>query len=157
MGNNHEPLDSFELSEDQGLLDDFEQKPSKIVRARLHGVHWLQSLRPFRHGTDRRGVLFAQAGVLLVVFTITFAFFLGRRHVLGSTNENDQVSNSEVHVGNQLAIPLHPRLHATRDPTTLTFDWNITKGRASPDGVEKTVYLVNGMMSSSPLHKVPFQ
>ncbi|PTB73372.1 multicopper oxidase [Trichoderma longibrachiatum ATCC 18648] len=44
----------------------------------------------------------------------------------------------------QLAIPLHPTEHSTRDPTTLTFDWHVTLGRRAPDGVEKEVYLING-------------
>ncbi|KAL7948812.1 multicopper oxidase [Trichoderma barbatum] len=44
----------------------------------------------------------------------------------------------------QLAIPLHPTEHSTRDPTTLTFDWHVTLGTRAPDGVEKQVYLING-------------
>jgi hypothetical protein len=44
----------------------------------------------------------------------------------------------------QLAIPLHPTEHSTRDPTTLTFDWHVTLGVRAPDGVEKQVYLING-------------
>ncbi|RFU81929.1 ferro-o2-oxidoreductase [Trichoderma arundinaceum] len=43
----------------------------------------------------------------------------------------------------QLAIPLHPTEHSTRDPTTLTFEWHVTLGTKAPDGVEKQVYLVN--------------
>lgn len=45
----------------------------------------------------------------------------------------------------QLAIPLHPVEHSTRDPTTLTFEWHVTLGTRAPDGVEKQVYLVNGV------------
>lgn len=45
----------------------------------------------------------------------------------------------------QLAIPLHPTEHSTRDPTTLTFEWHVTRGTRAPDGVEKLVYLVNGV------------
>ncbi|KAL7936532.1 multicopper oxidase [Trichoderma chlorosporum] len=44
----------------------------------------------------------------------------------------------------QLAIPLHPTEHSTRDPTTLTVDWHVTLGTRAPDGVEKQVYLING-------------
>ena len=44
----------------------------------------------------------------------------------------------------QIAIPLHPKEHATREPKTLEFNWDVTRGTASPDGVEKEVYLVNG-------------
>lgn len=45
----------------------------------------------------------------------------------------------------QLSIPLHPVEHSTRDPTTLTFEWHVTQGTRTPDGVEKQVYLVNGV------------
>lgn len=45
----------------------------------------------------------------------------------------------------QLAIALRPEQHAARKAATLTFSWNITLGTRSPDGVEKQVYLVNGM------------
>ncbi|KAJ4012510.1 hypothetical protein NW752_008208 [Fusarium irregulare] len=44
----------------------------------------------------------------------------------------------------QLAYLLHPHEHSSRPPTTLVFNWTITSGLRSPDGVEKQVYLVNG-------------
>jgi hypothetical protein len=42
------------------------------------------------------------------------------------------------------AILLHPRDHITRLPTSVEHRWNITKGVRVPDGVNKTVYLING-------------
>ncbi|KAJ6779931.1 hypothetical protein PWT90_05352 [Aphanocladium album] len=44
----------------------------------------------------------------------------------------------------QLAIDLQPDQHIFRQPTTLTFQWNITSGNLSPDGSRKKIYLVNG-------------
>ncbi|EGX88248.1 ferro-O2-oxidoreductase [Cordyceps militaris CM01] len=44
----------------------------------------------------------------------------------------------------QVAIPLHPHIHSSRGAKTLRFDWTVTTGLRSPDGVEKLVYLVNG-------------
>lgn len=44
----------------------------------------------------------------------------------------------------QLAYLLHPQEHASRPPTTLSFNWTISSGLRSPDGVEKQVYLING-------------
>ena len=44
----------------------------------------------------------------------------------------------------QVAIPLHPQKHNNREAKTLRFDWTVTAGTRSPDGVEKQVYLVNG-------------
>ncbi|KAG0648377.1 Diphenol oxidase 2 [Hyphodiscus hymeniophilus] len=43
-----------------------------------------------------------------------------------------------------LAIELHPKEHIRRLPTSLTHHWNITEGVRAPDGVNKTVYLING-------------
>lgn len=42
-----------------------------------------------------------------------------------------------------LGYRLHPQSHASRPPTTQSFNWTITAGTRSPDGVEKRVYLVN--------------
>ncbi|KAF5637889.1 L-ascorbate oxidase [Fusarium sp. NRRL 52700] len=42
-----------------------------------------------------------------------------------------------------LGYRLHPEDHASRPPTTQSFDWTIAAGTRSPDGVEKRVYLVN--------------
>jgi hypothetical protein len=42
------------------------------------------------------------------------------------------------------SIQLHPKDHVRRLPTSLTHHWNITKGLRAPDGVNKTVYLING-------------
>lgn len=42
-------------------------------------------------------------------------------------------------------ILLSPEQHIYRKPTTIHFDWNITKERRSPDGVVKPIYLINGL------------
>lgn len=40
---------------------------------------------------------------------------------------------------------LNPKDHNTRKPKTLRMTWNITRELREPDGVEKPVYLINGM------------
>ena len=40
---------------------------------------------------------------------------------------------------------LHPEDHVDRDTATIRVQWNVTKGFRSPDGVRKSVYLINGM------------
>lgn len=82
-------------------------------------------------------------GALVVSSLLLFAFnyqrlllgvsisFLGL-HGLDAAEEN-------------LAIVLHPNDHVLRDPKTIHLYWNITKGYRSPDGVQKLVYLINGM------------
>ncbi|PHH74030.1 hypothetical protein CDD80_3413 [Ophiocordyceps camponoti-rufipedis] len=47
--------------------------------------------------------------------------------------------------GGQLAIGLHPERHVWREPRVLVFNWTVTKGMRTPDGVEKMVYLVNDL------------
>ncbi|KAI1011762.1 hypothetical protein LB503_004674 [Fusarium chuoi] len=53
-----------------------------------------------------------------------------------------------------LGYRLHPEDHATRPPTTQYFNWTITAGTRSPDGVEKRVYLVNIWTALLGLHNV---
>ncbi|EXJ72401.1 uncharacterized protein A1O5_04905 [Cladophialophora psammophila CBS 110553] len=53
------------------------------------------------------------------------------------------LQNQEQPVGD-IAVKLHPDAHVGRPPTTLTFNWEITKGFRYPDGVRKEVYLING-------------
>ncbi|KAF4459766.1 hypothetical protein FALBO_13472 [Fusarium albosuccineum] len=58
-------------------------------------------------------------------------------------SSSEQLTSPENNGTNHLAIKLNPRKHTSRSPTTLTFNWAITTGQRSPDGVEKRVYLVN--------------
>ena len=44
-----------------------------------------------------------------------------------------------------IGIDLHPINHVYRGSKTITHHWNITKGFLSPDGVKKSVYMVNGL------------
>ncbi|KAK4090017.1 hypothetical protein Purlil1_5643 [Purpureocillium lilacinum] len=39
---------------------------------------------------------------------------------------------------------LHPEDHVYREPKTIYLDWNITKEQRAPDGVVKSLYLING-------------
>jgi hypothetical protein len=50
----------------------------------------------------------------------------------------------------KIAIELHPRDHITRLPESVSHHWNITKGVRAPDGVNKTVYLINGRRPRPP-------
>lgn len=43
----------------------------------------------------------------------------------------------------RLKVPLHPKEHNTREPTTQNLRWQITSAMQSPDGVEKLIYLIN--------------
>ena len=50
-----------------------------------------------------------------------------------------------------IGIRLNPADHVHRPSTTLRFDWRITKGFRSPDGVRKEVYLINGQFPGEPI------
>ncbi|KAF5008765.1 hypothetical protein FDECE_5003 [Fusarium decemcellulare] len=58
-------------------------------------------------------------------------------------SSSEQLISPENNGTSHLAIKLKPREHTSRSPTTLTFNWAITTGQRSPDGVDKRVYLVN--------------
>jgi hypothetical protein len=45
-----------------------------------------------------------------------------------------------------LKLLLHPEDHVLRDPGIRYFSWNITKAIKSPNGVQKSVFLINSMM-----------
>ncbi|KYK62117.1 hypothetical protein DCS_03264 [Drechmeria coniospora] len=42
------------------------------------------------------------------------------------------------------AFTLHPEHHIYREAKTIYLTWNVTQERRAPDGVEKSVYLING-------------
>ncbi len=54
-----------------------------------------------------------------------------------------QETPAGTQVPGDLRIILHPENHASRPPTTLVYNWTITKGYRRPDGVAKEVYLLN--------------
>lgn len=120
---------SEDLGEDIGLLNG----PADAKDAApWHAKHERASRRTAKIVRVTSGLV---SLALLIAFV--FAFLPGRR----AGHASADIAPEDV---GQLAIPLHPRLHASRKPETLTYRWNVTKGLASPDGVEKQVYLVNG-------------
>jgi FtsP/CotA-like multicopper oxidase with cupredoxin domain len=59
--------------------------------------------------------------------------------ISGETGKED-VSQEQM-----LGIQLHPQDHVFRIPKTIIYNWTITSGFRSPDGVKKEVYLVNDL------------
>jgi FtsP/CotA-like multicopper oxidase with cupredoxin domain len=55
-------------------------------------------------------------------------------------NGKEDVSQEQM-----LGIQLHPKDHVFRNPKTIKYNWTITSGFRSPDGVKKEVYLVNDL------------
>ncbi|WZH45866.1 multicopper oxidase-domain-containing protein [Fusarium acuminatum] len=82
---------------------------------------------------------------LCTVRWITFLIVVSLLSVFGAivTSYGAQEQFSENGQDTPLAYRLHAQEHTSRPPTTLVFNWNVTAGLRSPDGVEKRVYLVN--------------
>lgn len=120
--------------EDRRLLDevdgDSDEVASQLSGSEEAGHGPEPVTRPKSRFTVQRIVGFLLALSLASVLVLVFAI---DRHARDSFDDS------------QLAIPLHPLEHSTRDPTTLTFEWHVTLGTRAPDGVEKQVYLVNGV------------
>ena len=77
---------------------------------------------------------------ILAAVTATTYILLHRRYGLfswtvGDASSSDATSNSN--------FALHPE-HAYRPPRKISLYWTVTKGQRRPDGVDKTVYLING-------------
>lgn len=85
-----------------------------------------------------------------VVFLMLSALLVGP--YLGLHPKSLLNGHNEPQKRDQVAIPLHPHLHSNRIAKTLRFDWTVTTGIRTPDGVEKQVYLVNGMNPKYAIH-----
>lgn len=64
-----------------------------------------------------------------------------------SLHEHEHVSTLTLGFDNRIYEngQLRPENHVYRETTTQTLNWSITAGQRRPDGVDKRVYLVNGM------------
>jgi FtsP/CotA-like multicopper oxidase with cupredoxin domain len=83
--------------------------------------------------------------LILLLFLLLTALLLSELEItpigLGYFTSSNKSPGEEYGIG--IGIPLHPQDHIHRAPATLTFDWHVTKGFRSPDGVRKEVYLIN--------------
>jgi hypothetical protein len=84
--------------------------------------------------------------LLTLPLTIVFVLYLQWHSFKGVpetlVTEQPQVGGPE----RDLKSLLHPEDHVSRDPSIRNFSWNITKGTIAPNGVQKEVFLINGMM-----------
>ncbi|KAH7137027.1 multicopper oxidase-domain-containing protein [Dactylonectria estremocensis] len=80
-------------------------------------------------------IIYLMAAILAAMLLFNFGVVLAP----SGDQSTSLVNNATSH----LAIELNPKEHTSRPSTTLTFNWTITAGQRSPDGVEKLVYLVN--------------
>ncbi|KAJ3459208.1 hypothetical protein MRS44_015281 [Fusarium solani] len=117
--------------EHDGLLDEFELQDED------------PKTRPnSSHRTVRRCARFAQRRIwCLVTVAATIALLCTFGAAFSSIGAPKAPKGPKK--GGHLGIWLHPEEHASRASTTLTFNWTISAGLRSPDGVEKRAYLVN--------------
>ncbi|RDW65066.1 hypothetical protein BP6252_10717 [Coleophoma cylindrospora] len=83
----------------------------------------------------------------LVIFALTASVIslwtTFNRQVDGSGKDN-LFQSTRVTSGETVGIRLHPEDHVYRKPQTRNYNWVVTSGVRSPDGVQKEVYLING-------------
>ena len=82
--------------------------------------------------------------VLLFLSSTTLFIFTYRYFSSPSLTSSFEVPYEDTRPTRGFSIELHPKDYIRRLPTSLTHHWNITKGLRAPDGVNKTVYLING-------------
>jgi hypothetical protein len=110
---------------------------------------WKQDIAA--HHYDRRGLNRALAlavPLLLISFTVFLVLYLqwvsafkALRSKVTEISDSVMVARPE----RDLKFELHPEDHVSRDPGIRHFSWNITKATIAPNGVQKDVFLINGM------------
>jgi hypothetical protein len=96
-----------------------------------------------------RPALVGSLSLILSIF-IFFSFFLPWNtafEVLGSNpgEHSDRVMVTRPGPERNLEVILHPEEHVSRDSGLRKFSWIITKAVIAPDGVQKNVFLINGI------------
>lgn len=131
--------------EDHGLLQEFELSGSSedvswgLEEARSLAQRLAQDEPPIRQcGRSRQ--IWKRVITTVLCISVPIILLLVYSYV---------ARRPDFDTGGQLAIPLQPKINRRREPTTLKFDWHISVGPRAPDGVQKRVYLVNGMAKLS--------
>jgi hypothetical protein len=130
------------LSFCRGLLGSHENEPAMM--------HWKQNSAA-HHRAHRRRLCFFTA-TFLAVSSICFFTYLQWQYAYGVPQRMPAESFSHLAPAepkNDLKLLLHPDAHVSRAPSVRQYSWNVTKARIAPDGVEKDVFLINGMDTCS--------
>lgn len=104
--------------------------------------------------------LISRASIFLLICCIStlvvFLNLLGRWHFWVPdlhVSNNDGLNQSSAAQSSNWE--LHPEDHALRPPTTIRLSWNITSEYRRPDGVNKLIYLINGITIPPSLFVLP--
>ncbi|RGP77015.1 putative multicopper oxidase [Fusarium longipes] len=118
----HALLDEFEVGDENNTVPVYPPASCSIYgRQSLYWVKWPCSAR----------LIASLMTIVLCAFGAVFTLYGART--------SPPVGGEMKHLG----YFLNPQKHASRPPTTLVFNWTVTSGLRSPDGVQKQVYLVN--------------
>ena len=128
------------------LLHDYDDK--------LDAIRWKQE--GASHYIFRRGWLHKPAFVVTLLFiplSIFFILYLQWHSAFikpVSTIAENPDSITAPGPERDLKLLLQPEAHVSRDAEVRRFSWNITKSMRAPNGVQKEVYLINGMIKVQP-------
>ncbi|UNI15436.1 hypothetical protein JDV02_001970 [Purpureocillium takamizusanense] len=112
-----------------------------------------QSGKPPAPARAGRLLLLVFLGGLVAVSTSVFLVYAFSSRVVSLAVEHDEAgarppstpaSGDAKPARVDDGFTLHPEDHVYREAKTIYLDWNITQGLRAPDGVVKTVYLING-------------
>ncbi|KAF4120553.1 Multicopper oxidase with three cupredoxin domains [Geosmithia morbida] len=101
---------------------------------------------------SRRGVYVISALVVLLHLSVSLIVF-SQRHPSSTGRGRSPSSSAEPQSGIEVSAPqrggfeilLNPRKHRSREQGTRKYRWVVSQAIISPDGVEKEVFLINGI------------
>lgn len=108
------------------------------------------------------------AAVLLMAVATFFSYWTYLDHA-SVQKQGTWLDNDALHDGRPAALPdveedddgrnlhslLFPEQHTDRPAQTIRQQWNVTASPATPDGVKRTVYMINGRSRKGRERNVP--
>jgi FtsP/CotA-like multicopper oxidase with cupredoxin domain len=97
-----------------------------------------------RHAADEAPWKVAKQGLAVTLFLVAILVLMQSLGI-GFLHRKSPILDEVESAQQSLGIRLHSKNHAHRPPQNITLDWTVTATERSPDGVKKSVYLVNGL------------
>lgn len=90
-------------------------------------------------------LVFVPLTTVVVLFLLWRAQF--RAYIMAGNLSGylDEIAQTVPVPSRDLKQVLHPEDHVSREASTRSFSWNITKAATAPNGVRKELFLINGM------------
>lgn len=110
---------------------------------------WKKDIAAHHYDRKSRNCSLAFAVPLLlisfIVFLVLYLQWVSAFKAPGLNPTGIPVSVMVAGTERDLKFELHPEDHVSRDPGIRYFSWNITKTTIAPNGVQKDVFLINGV------------